>query len=520
MTHLKQLTALGMVLLVLSPLAAQNSPNRVRIQNSGIPRHLLPPEILPQVKLTKEERITIERGISDLKSPDKEVRAGAVMILGKYDHPSARLPVVQALSDESPRVRRAALVSVAEWSRGAPHQAIIPVLKLVGDEDLEIRRTASATIPTMMNIRQTYQIIRPSPDGMKPLPPEIIEILKTGYKDGDAVVRRNLVNHYYSLNINLPGETWTELLNDPDRQVRLAALPLAARHAPQDLFFTKATELAQSEDRVERLQLARELTMRGIQPQAQEILAMLQQDEDQEIASEAILGSLRSNSDSKLFKTAVKQLLDGKMTQEQGVRFFRIIRMSPSDAIPYLADLIQLEDAVLRREAIAAYLDLGMADGKPRKLDPFIEDPSESVRKEVINYLSSGTGRTDDKLIEAMVFSPYADVRAGLIPISNLLQPEPATDVLMDLLLDENIQIRANALQETVRRQLPPWSNVLSASLLDPDYQMQRAALGLILKNPFPGDKKALANFLSEHPDSPLAPLIRARLGMPKGSDT
>ncbi|WOO42353.1 HEAT repeat domain-containing protein [Rubellicoccus peritrichatus] len=520
MDYLKHTIALGTLLLVLSPLAAQNNPNRVRIQNSGIPRHLLPPEVIPQIPLTEEERITIDRGISDLRSPDKEVRTGAVMILGKYDHPSARLPVIEALSDESPRVRRAALVSVAEWSRGAPHQAIIPVLKLVGDEDLEIRRTASATIPTMMTIRQTYQIVRPSPDGPKPLPSDIIATLKAGFKDEDPVVRRNLVNHYYSLNINLPGETWIELLNDPDRQVRLAALPLAARHAPREVFFAKAKELAKSEDRIERLQLARELNLRGVHPEAQEILKLLQEDEDQEVASEAILGQLKFASTNSLFKTAVKRLLEGKMTQDQGIRFFRVIQINPNDAIPYLPSLIQLDDSVLRREAVAAYLDSGIADGKPRKLDPLVEDPSESVRKEVINYLASGTGRTDDTLIETMVFSPYLDVRAGLITVSNQFQAEPAAELLMDLLLDENVQIRARALQETVNRKLSPWSEVLSASLLDPDYQMQRAALGLILKNPFPGDTEALTNFLTEHPDSPLAPLIRARLGKPKGSDT
>ncbi len=491
----------------------EEPPTHFKFQSGNIPRDLFPPEVLPPVRLTEEERLTIERARQDLKSDLPERRAGAVMLLGKYEHPSAREPVVEALGDPSARVRRAALVSVTEWNRGAPGEAVIPVLNLIGDEDADIRRNASAAVPTMMTIRRTYELIRPNSSTTQPLPAQTRAILIRAFSDEDAVVRRNMVNNAYALGVDLPPQLWLALLDDPDRQVRLSALPYAARHAPNQAFLQKAAEIAQREDRAERLQLARELSLRGANPENQELLRLLTDDADEEVAAEALLGRLRYQPNRALMKEAVARILQKQMGQEQAVRFFRLIRIAPDEAAPFLPSLITLNDAVLRREAVAAYLDFGLAANKPEAVKGFLEDPSPEVRQQAVNYLSSATGLANDALIEDMLFSEHLDVRRGLIRLSAQMPPQQASDLLLDLLLDENLQIRGHALREAVERQLPGWPKALGATLRDPDFELQKLALMLMFKYPYEGNREDMISFLKDYPNSPLSKLIRAQLG-------
>lgn len=495
-------------------LAQDDSQQRsvIRFEGNNVPRGIFPPEMLPAVRLSDEEMLTIQRARKDLMSESSERRAGAVMLLGKYEHPSARQPVVEALKDPAARVRRAALVSVAEWSRNAPVSAVIPVLNLVGDEDLDIRRTASATLPVMMTIRRTYEMIR-GQGAVEPIPTQTEETLLAAFQDEDAIVRRNMVNNAYALGIHIPSKTWMALLDDPDRQVRLAALPMAARHSDSDAFLQKAAEIAQREDAAERLQLARELSLRSFDPGTLQLLKMLSEDSNDEIASEALLGLLRNQPNRTHMQEAVKRLASGRMSQEQAIQFFRIIRIAPDEAAPYLEALISLKNATLRREAVRAYLQFDLVRGKPEVLATLLEDPSPEVREQVLRYLSSGTGRLNEQLLETMLFSDYEDLRNGLIPVTRQMQPTKAGTILFDLLLDESIDVRTGALSEIVERQLPGWEKVLSASLLDSDFKLQRLALSLTLKHPYEGDREALATYLEEYPQSPLAQLVKARLG-------
>lgn len=491
----------------------------IRIQGGNVPRDMFPPEMLPPVPLSEEERATIERSIEDLKSDNSEVRAGAVMILGKYEHTHAREAVIGVLRDPSARVRRAALVSVVEWSRGAPGSAVMPVLELLGDDDVEIRRAASSSLSAMMGIRRTYQVIRPQSGLAGDLPPGVEAVMRRAFQDEDVLVRRNMLANYHALGLSLAPEAWEALLTDVDRQVRLAALPLAGRHAPQDVFYRQAAALTESEDRVERLQLAREMATRGSRPEAREVLVVLAADGDREVAAEALIGRLRFESSRSLMQEAVRRLLEGDMTQEQGVRFFRVMRINPAEAAPYLPRLIELEDATLRREAVAVYLDVGLGRQRPDVFKQLLADRSPEVRQEVVHHLVSESGRLNPALVEMMLASPYPDVRAGLIHGTGHMPAERAADVLFDLLLDERQDIRTRALRDIVERRLPGWSQALSATLRDPDTQMQRIALGLIFRNPYEGDRAALLRFLEEYPESPLAMPIRAHLGaQPAGS--
>ncbi|MEM9227915.1 MAG: HEAT repeat domain-containing protein, partial [Verrucomicrobiota bacterium] len=214
----------------LSLLQAQNSQE--------VDNRFLSSLLNQEPSITSEEQATIERALLDMRSNNPEYRAGAVMLLGKYPVDQARQAVVAALADPHTRVRRAALVSIVEWNRNAPPEAIIPVLKLIGDEDVELRRTASAAIPSMMAVRRSQELLMPGRS--LELPAELRATLLAAYLDGDVIVRRNMLANHYMLNLPVPGEVFLKLTEDEDRQVRLGAIPLAARFSDRESFTRRA----------------------------------------------------------------------------------------------------------------------------------------------------------------------------------------------------------------------------------------------------------------------------------------
>ena len=85
---------------------ANNSLSIFADNNSTIPKNPVPR------RSTESE--TIERAGEDLKNQEIGRRVGAAKLLGKYRNSRTSLLLVSALDDQSPLVRRAAMVSLAE----------------------------------------------------------------------------------------------------------------------------------------------------------------------------------------------------------------------------------------------------------------------------------------------------------------------------------------------------------------------------------------------------------------------
>ena len=497
--HILSLLVLG-TCLAGAPLLAQND---------FVPRNSLPFNTVPEPKLTSAEQATIERALADLQSDNAEYRAGAVMLLGKYETRKARMGVITALSDPSARVRRAALVSVGEWNRGAPPEAVVPVLRLVGDEDLEIRRTASAAIPLMMNVKRGYELTLPGRELV--IDRELQQILIDAYLDEDAIVRRNMLTHHYLMGLPVPGKVFLQLMSDEDELVQLEAISLAIRYADADAFTKKAAELIDTDSRKLKLRLARELSLWPSTAQ-EALLRQLSEDEDDEIAAEALMGRYRSFGARPVFQELYRRLMSGRLKQEQGIRFIQMLRLQPDDTAAYIDQLTQLDDAILRCEAVRIFFDMGYGDRKPDTVKRFLGDPSPDIREVSVDYLSNERKPLSADIRTAMLESPYPDVRLALTFILRNDPSEAADEAIFDLLLDEETTIRQMAMREAVIRRMDGWEDILAVSLEDPDFQIQRAAVDLIMRSNMPGGNALLSEYLKANPDSPLAPLIRVHL--------
>jgi len=477
-------------------------------QNTDM-RLFLPPDMLRQPVLSTEERETIHRALEDLQSDDPERRLGAVMLLGKYHANEAKAAVVHALEDDNPRVRRAALVSITEWRHGLSPTVVDPVLQRLTDADLEVRRAVTAMIPQMMSIWQTAQMIRPE-FADRQLAPPTQKAIRAAFHDEDPVVRRNMLVNHDSLDVRLEPEAYVAMLEDPDRPVRLEALPLALSYASPEQWEAPAKAIAVGDDRVARLRLASQLARYRSHASLQ-LLQQLANDPDPEIAAEARLAIFRLTGEKHYLEALVDSMRRGALTQEQSLRLLGLLRNYRELARPLATELTELPSAVLRREAARLFFDLEMATSHPKVIDRLLTDSNRDIRQLSIQELLVEPTLLTAERQDSLLDNPYPDVRGALVQVALRQPPEARADLLLDLLLDESVQVRVGALDAISRVRIDGWADIVAASLDDPDSTMQRTAATILLNNPeFPDRNKILRNYADANPESPLTPRIRA----------
>ncbi|MEO0794251.1 MAG: HEAT repeat domain-containing protein [Verrucomicrobiota bacterium] len=499
--------AIALAVLALSPVS--------QAQRSQLPRSFLSPDLLPQPKLSEEERATIDRALEDLQAENPELRAGAVMLLGKYHARDAKSAVLEALDDPSARVRRAALVSIAEWRHGLTANAVEPVLQRIADEDVEVRRAVTAMIPQMMNIWRTARMVRPD-FANRQLDLVTQRALLAAYQDEDPVVRRNILINHHNLGIQIPPEAFVALMSDEDRGVRIEAIPLAILYAPYAQWKEAAMAIIEGDDNQARIKLTSSLGRRG-QPDSFELLYDLTTDENPEIAAEARLALFKWTGELMQLNWLTDSILAGRLSQDQGLRFLQTLRGYRELAIPVAPQLTELSSSVLRQEAVRLYLNLNLSTQDKEILDRLLVDSNREIRFMVVDYLLDDPRAVSADLELDLLDNPYPDVRAALVQLAAQQGRDKGAGLLFDLMLDEAIEVRTSALQTMSAMRIDGWTKVVSASLDDPDFAMQRTALGIVLRDQsFPNRRQVLAKFLNDHPDSPLVPMIKVELGRGK----
>ena len=125
--------------------------------------------------------------------------------------------------------------------------------------------------------------------------------------------------------------------------------------------------------------------------------------------------------------------------------------------------------------------------------------------------LRGRVGKLSSQQLNDLVTSPYADVRifAGqcLVHASN----QEVQDYGFELLIDENEVVRSTAIRAFGSRKLPGWLKVMSRSLMDENYVVQRAAIDALVADRKDG-MRILRDHLVEFPESAISPLIKTEL--------
>lgn len=431
--------------------------------------------------LAESERETIAKCLADLKSEDVDKRRRAVLILCKFQSSEVYQSLIPALSDADAKVRESVVVGFIE-SRMMMRNAAMPILRRLLDTNVHTRRMVSSTLLP----RITFYLHGHREESTK--------ILRKAIKDKDAIVRKNLINNYYTLRRNLNTSDFFHLLADPSSEIRFLALTKLSQVLSFEDLTPYLDKLIIDKDKKIRAQVLKSLGGFGVS--GRKYLALMAKDEDPSIAARAMA------------YTRNEQYLDA---------IFQIIlsASSPSDLI---VDLTQIIFSWNEKSQQFVYKLLGHADetrrfaalnaiNRMRKEIPqktllkLVEDDSSRIRKLSTSLLTKTKVSADT--VASLAISDYKDVREQALGIAVRSSSNNSSmiDALYDLMLDEEITIRTKALQAIWMCNAPDKYDIYSQSLTDSEPVIRDMAARMLLSSDEPKAKKLLEEFRKNNKD-------------------
>lgn len=471
-----------------------------------------------------QQQATIDRAIDDLESGSPEMRKGAVMLLGKYEATEARNAVLGALRDVDPTVRFAAVVSVLGRRSYQSVAAVEAVMDALDDPEVDIRRAVSTSIGTLARFRsdllnrQSILLNRALVGQVPMLPLTIQRKMVNAFLDTDVVVRRNMISKYNYLGVKVPQEVFVRMLQDEDLEVRSSVLPLVARHLEFSLFVEKAAVVADDESPILRLSLIRELYPRSAL-KAIQLLQKLTQDADPEVATAAELQLFNNAPDLRLYKSLVERMNKGSLNTSQRTQLVQLVeRLEETEARDgYLLQFLEISEEASRVVATRQFFKFDLGEVYTETLATLLEDPALNVRSQVVLYYSRNRDKIQSLDLEVWLESEFKDVRVALVRLADGLPREEAADVLFDLLLDDEIDVRVEALTMYSRLRLGGFEKMLEMTLQDESIVIQKRAVLNILQLMGDPGRALLEDYLKdEGAVSPLSLYIKSQLKAPK----
>jgi HEAT repeat protein len=453
----------------------------------------------------ESESETIAKCLQDLKSTDKDKRARAVLILGKYArNPVAQQATMLALEDPEASIRRSALVALTE--RNVPRSARDKMLRMIADEDVHIRRIVTSYIHEIMMGGTFYFSSTPN-DTRGQLPSDIRMIIRSAFSDSDATVRKNMLAKYMYLRQYVQSTDLVPLLRDEDRDVRALALTTLRRMMPLTQYVEATMHLVEDPDATIRMQMATTLgSMRT--PETTAALEKLADDKDYEVATTA-MRSLFRNGRKELGPELVKRLDHPSIKADTAKRIIYELSIMGPDCKPLLEKLMKHTKTSYRVTALQTYGN-SFTQVDAAFLATLLEDSSPNVRATAANLLMR-TAKLPDDIVDAVVMSDFVDVRRFAMSIARR-DAERAEDVLMELLLDDETDLRLQAISEICRRQFDGWEEILDETLDESDQKVLLRSLTYLCQAPPPKVRQKLLVYAQTTRNYQAKSLITSRL--------
>jgi len=444
----------------------------------------------------ESEDETIAKCLTDLESDDVAARRRAVLVLGKYAASRAQQAVITCLEDPDAFVRRSALVALSE-QRGIPVQARKPIVSLLRDPSVHIRRIASSLLPEILMTSRFGGTVFP-PGARTAADPtleaELRELLNAALADDDLVVRKNVLALYRYTADLFSEEAIIGCLDDTDKEVRVNALRVLAGKIPRrPELFERLTPLADDPEPVVREETARTLGRLG--PRALPMLRQLAKDPVPSVRAEAVqrLAQLR---DLDAFADIQSLLTDGQVSVADRRSLIRHLLPYGAAAVPLLREHAKRGPTPLRAEAVRALGALGANSPDLTFFLGLVTDPSEDVRKAAMAALRRNARKLDRNRLTALATSRHTDVRRTAMDMVLQLPGAEASEMIIEFLLDEDIDLRCAAVKAACVKGIPEWPLFLAQSLEDPEPQIQRVAIDALLKRKDAQSRRILADYV------------------------
>ena len=477
----------------------------------------------PAIRTTQAE--TVRKASEDLRLGKEGMRVGAAKLLGKYPSLQSSVTLVGALDDSSALVRRAAMVSLAEHSsNGHPlyeKSLVEKVFSKLGDSDVEVRREVSSMIPklisglmrggmeiTEINGRKVYRSVPAR------LRTDLFELTLRSFLDEDAIVRQNLLKYHPYLRVDLPASILIRLLGDDDSGVMLAALDRVSANADHPDVLAEIGRLCKNPSKGIRLKVidvARDSSRHHAGYRS--ILRSMTKDEDLEVTSMAAVELARFGEriPKEVISDIKKYLLSSRGMNSQVTTILYAVSAMGEDGMEVYLSLTEHSSSRMRADAWQRYLSMNKTLDQSSTWMSALKDRDKGVRDAVIVSLRGRIKDLNADEVGELVASEFADVRIFAGQSMVLAEEEILADYGFELLIDENPLVRSTTLRAFGMRRPPGWIAIMSKSLLDKDYDIQRAAMDALL-----GDRElgveALLKYLEKNPTARISSLAKSEL--------
>ena len=465
---------------------------------------------------------TLAQAAADLKNPREELRESAAKLLGKYTSTQAGSLLVSVLGDSSIKVRRAAVRSLMENMAFHGKTDSQKLLSMLGDADVEVRREISKAIPILRSRLSLSSTVTRVINGRavttsRPyqLPPELAKVVTGALGDEDGLVRQNVLRYYSYLNLPFSAALLEPLLGDPERGVvetAMSRIRMVPRTPP---ILARVQELSTSEDDGLRRKLI--ASLRGMSdPGILSIQTQLTKDPDPYVRIMAAVSLVGAGK--PLPRGTVQGVKDFLMRVDSANSQIMSLFYSISDfGEPHAREIYTLltthKNSSLRRSAWQRVLNYDNGWNNPAAWVPVMEDPDKRVRQSVSQTVESNQVPVPVVSVEKLVESEFADVRALAGKLLARHSADTITDLMFDLLIDEEPEVRRSILQSLYNKRVDGWQKLLQKSLGDEDTGIQRtAAYGLL--GDFGNSGPLLRRWISENPASPVAIEIARQLSI------
>lgn len=458
---------------------------------------------------------TIMRAGKDLRHAEEGRRVGAAKLLGKYPGIQSTLLLIIALDDQSPLVRRASMVSLAEQASNGyllyDKSLIEKIYSKLGDSDVEVRRGVATMIPQLVRGLRGGIVYRPVQAGMRT---DLVLLTQKAFLDPDAIVRQNVLKYHLYLGVPLPVSVLEKLLADQDLGVLLTALGRIYSNASQVSIVNKIEDLSKHADRGIRLKVvsvARDANRYHVRYRS--ILRGMTKDKDPEVTSMAAVELARFGEKipAQVIERIKNYLLGVEGMSSQVTTILYSISAMGNDAIQVYQALTEHSSSQIRKVAWQRYFNLSSGVNKPDLWMPALEDRDKGVRGVVLMSLRGRSLDMSQADMQKIVESRFPDVRifAGQLLLTS--KKELVEEFGFDLLIDEDTVVRSTTIRAMASRKVPGWVNVMKRSLLDDDYVIQRAAMDGLLGDRAEG-VEALKKFVSENPQNRISSMAISQL--------
>ena len=462
-------------------------------------------------RILESEAETVASCLNDLASESADVRLSAVTVLGKYSTKGAQAGIMRSLRDPSAAVRQSALVSLTEKRRPpADSEAII---ELFADPNHHIRRIVTSSIRELLSRRSRIYVKGKLQKPDTKYSDRAVDIIIQAFADTDVIVRKNMITYYsvFRTLLRKKPEAVTTLLYDTDRDIRVLALKGCRDLVGRPKFVEFTGHMVDDQDRLIRLQLATILAT-GNYPEAEATLEKLALDEDFEVSTEAWYGLFRAVDQKRritIYNEHLRPRLDEPTLHSHNalkiIRTLSLLKPAPRETA--YRDLMQHSNAVYRLKAVTQYT---RAFSKTLDLDlmfAMTTDTNRKIRAEASKQLRKKRFNPDPEQCSKLLSSPYSDVRRDAAQMLRHLDKKTAESPLMDLLLDDNNNVRRAAISEIFTRQIGDWLEIVEESLVDEDKKISNVAATLLMRSKTP-EAKAVVQKIRASRDRSLINLL------------